>query len=192
MNPVTLADLWMPIVISAVVVFFASFVAWALSPHHKADWKSTGAAEADLMRVVKTSGLAPGQYVFPHMEECKSEEAKQKMKEGCMGVLTVFPGMPNMGRNMALSVAANLLISTLVAYLASRALPAGAEYLSVFSFIAVASLMGHYTGGVCHGVWFGRPLRNFVTDLADAAVYALLTAGIFGWLWPVAEAPVLP
>lgn len=192
MNPVTLADLWLPIVVSAVVVFFASFVAWALSPHHKADWKSTGSAEAELMRVVKGSGLGPGQYVFPHMEDCKSEEAKQKLKEGCMGALTVFSGSTQMGKKMALSVVVNLVICALIGYIALQALPRGAEYLSVFRFVSAASLLGYYTGGLAHGVWFGRPLRNFITDFADAAVYSLLTAGIFSWLWPVAAVPTLP
>ena len=34
-----LVDLWMPIVVSAVVVFFASSLAWMVLPHHKADVK---------------------------------------------------------------------------------------------------------------------------------------------------------
>ena len=34
-----IASLWLPIVLSAVAVFIASFVAWMLMPHHKGDWK---------------------------------------------------------------------------------------------------------------------------------------------------------
>ncbi len=32
-----LLDLWLPIVVSAVIVFVASFLAWMVLPHHKGD-----------------------------------------------------------------------------------------------------------------------------------------------------------
>ncbi|HBS29811.1 MAG TPA: hypothetical protein DEB06_10275 [Phycisphaerales bacterium] len=194
MNPVTLAELWLPIVLSAIAAFFASFVAWALLPHHKKDWQSTGAAEDDLLRTVKAAALRPGQYVFPHIHDPKDKQACEKMKDSGMGALTVFDGPPNMGRNMALSVVANILICTLVAYVASIALPRGARYLDVFQLVGAAALLGYWTGGIHHGIWFGRPVRNFLTDFADAIAYTLLTAGIFGWLWPDAQGalPVVP
>ena len=33
-----LAELWLPILLTAVVVFFISFVMWMVSPHHNSDW----------------------------------------------------------------------------------------------------------------------------------------------------------
>ena len=36
---VTLVDLWLPILGSAVAVFFISFTMWMVLPHHKGDWK---------------------------------------------------------------------------------------------------------------------------------------------------------
>lgn len=35
---ITVFSLWLTIVLSAVAVFYASFVAWMILPHHKADW----------------------------------------------------------------------------------------------------------------------------------------------------------
>ena len=34
---VSLASLWLPILVSAVAVFFVSFLAWMVLPHHKKD-----------------------------------------------------------------------------------------------------------------------------------------------------------
>ncbi len=36
---VTLGSLWLPIVLSAVVVFFASWLMHMVLPHHWTDWK---------------------------------------------------------------------------------------------------------------------------------------------------------
>ena len=35
---VDLTTLWLPVVLSAVALFFASFLAWMVLPHHKGDW----------------------------------------------------------------------------------------------------------------------------------------------------------
>jgi hypothetical protein len=32
-------SLWLPIVVSGVALFFASWAAWMLLPHHKPEWK---------------------------------------------------------------------------------------------------------------------------------------------------------
>jgi hypothetical protein len=32
-------------------------------------------------------------------------------------------------------------------------------------------------------VWFGRPWSAVGKQAVDALVYALLTGGVFGWLW---------
>ena len=33
-------------------------------------------------------------------------------------------------------------------------------------------------------IWWGKSLRSTITNTLDAVLYALLTAGIFGWRWP--------
>ena len=35
-------------------------------------------------------------------------------------------------------------------------------------------------------IWFGRPWSFVMKGQFDALLYALLTAGVFGWMWPVA------
>ena len=33
-------------------------------------------------------------------------------------------------------------------------------------------------------IWFGRPWSSAWKVLGDALLYGLMTAGVFGWLWP--------
>ena len=33
-------------------------------------------------------------------------------------------------------------------------------------------------------IWYGRSWRITIMYTLDGLIYALLTAGVFGWLWP--------
>ncbi len=33
-------------------------------------------------------------------------------------------------------------------------------------------------------IWFGHTWGRTAKDIADGVIYGLLTAGLFGWLWP--------
>ena len=89
-----------------------------------------------------------------------------------------------MGRNMALMFIFNVFIGVMVAYVAGRTLAPGADYLSVFRIAGVAAWMAYGMAVIPEAVWFGRPWSSIVKNLFDALVFALLTAGVFGWLWP--------
>ena len=51
-----LMELWLPIVVSAVIVFFASFLAWMVLPHHNGDWKGLPNEDA-LNNTIRTTSL---------------------------------------------------------------------------------------------------------------------------------------
>jgi hypothetical protein len=89
-----------------------------------------------------------------------------------------------MGSKIGLSFVFYLLISTVVAYLASRTLDAGEDYLAVFRVTGTVAWLAYGTATVPDAIWFGRPWSAIVKGLVDALVFALLTAGFFGWLWP--------
>ncbi len=89
-----------------------------------------------------------------------------------------------MGKNMALSFVYYIVIGVLVAYVAGRTLTAGTDYLAVFRIAGTVAWLGYGWAVVPEGIWFGRPWSSVVLSLADALLYALLTAGVFGWLWP--------
>lgn len=187
---VALADLWLPIVVSAAVVFIASFIAWTISPHHKGEWIAVP-DEAAFMGSVRDR-IPAGQYMFPHCDpkNMKDPEVKKKYMAGPHGVLTVWPAAPNMIRNMVLTFAYFLVVGLFVGYVTSHAVSRGGEYLAVFRVAGTAAIMVYALGGIPHAIWFGRSARSVVSDMVDGVVYGLLTAGCFGAMWP--DAPAMP
>ncbi len=185
---VTLSMLWMPIVVSAVVVFIAGFLQWMVLPHHKNDWPRLPDEDAFAAAVNAQSVPAPGQYSFPHAttkEEWESDEWKAKADRGPVGFLILKPnGSPNMGTSLAIQFVYLLVISTFVAYLAGRTMAAGTHYLEVFQVAGTAAVLA-YAGAVpLNSIWFGNSWSMTFKNIADGVVNGLLTAGIFGWLWP--------
>ncbi len=181
---VALTSLWLPILLSAVLVFITSALVWTVMPHRKKEWK--GMSNEDAVRAV-LRGQAPGQYWIPWGEpkDMKSPELQQKYSEGPVGFLTLVPpAMPNMPKAMGLSVVYYLIVGFIVAYIASRTVSAGAEYLTVFRVTGTLAWLGYGFAVVPESIWFGRPWSSTVKTLIEALVYGLLTAGVFGWLWP--------
>lgn len=182
-----LTQLWLPIVVSGVLVFILSALAWTVLPHHKQDWQGLPNADA-VQATMRANPPSPGQYALPWVRDPKMLEdpaVKEKMDTGPRAYITVVPnGMPPMGPMMAKSLIFNLVVSLLVAYVAWHALGAGAPYLSVFRVVGATSMMSYILGTVPDSIWFGRPWRTFRLQVLDGVVYGLFTAGIFGWLWP--------
>lgn len=184
---VSLASLWLPIVLSAVIVWLASALAWMALPHHKSDWKRL--PDEDAFRdAVKSRDVSPGQYLLPYATDMKAmqdPETVRKYEEGPVGYLTVMPrGRPQMGKPMTLSFAYYVIMGLLVAYVAGRTLPPGTEYLRVFQITSTVAWMGYAGAVIMDAIWFGRPWSNTWKLVLDGLAYGLLTGGTFGWLWP--------
>jgi uncharacterized membrane protein (DUF441 family) len=77
-----------------------------------------------------------------------------------------------------------LVVSVLVAYLASRTLPIGTPYLTVFRVVGTAAWLAYAGGTPINAIWKGVPWGVSFKEAIDGLVYACLTAGVFGWLWP--------
>lgn len=186
-----LSYLWLPIVLSAVLVWIAAAIAWTALPHHKHDWKRLPDENA-FLAAIRPLGIPPGNYGFPYCThgEAKSEEFQKKWKEGPMGLLCIWPGCGGMGKKMVLSFLIYLVIGTMVAYLADHALEPGAAYLAVFRIVGVAAVLAYTAASLPNAVWFNKPANAVVAELADGIVYGLLTAGTFAWLWPSGSAGV--
>ena len=180
-------SLLVPIVLSAVIVFIASALVWMVAPHHKHDWKGLSNEEAT-RAALNASQPAPGMYMIPFagsQETRKDAAFAKRMEEGPTGFLTlVRPGNRSMRPMMVQSLVYYLIVSYLVAYLASSTLPPGTHYLQVFRVVGTAAWLGYGFGMVPESIWFGRPWHSTFKRVADALFYALLTAGTFGWLWP--------
>lgn len=180
--------LWMPMVVSAVIVFFASAIIWMASPLHKKDFQGAGGQEDALLGIARS--LAPGIYMAPW---CHNKEDKQaamaKAKEGNMAILTVM-GSCNFGRTLGVWFVHLLLVGLFVAYITSLALTAkpGVTYLEVFQVSGTAAFLAYGGYALPMALWHGMPMWQVPGKLLDAIIYACLTAGTFGWLWP--HAPV--
>ena len=83
-----LTSLVWPIVISTVVLFFASFLSWMVLQLHKQDWKKL-AKEDDVMLAVKKCDPPVGSYMFPACDshaEMQTEAFKTKYAAGPRGM----------------------------------------------------------------------------------------------------------
>jgi hypothetical protein len=100
-------------------------------------------------------------------------------------MMTVFPsGPPVMPKFLGLWFAYCLIIGFFVAYLTAHTVALGANYLVVFRVVGTAAFLGYGLGHISDGIWKGQPWSSTIKEVIDGLVYALLTAGTFGWLWP--------
>ena len=180
------ATLWLPILVSAVIVFVASSILHMLLTYHRSDYKKIPDEESALAGL-RGANLPVGVYMFPHCDhkEMKSPATQEKFKRGPVGVLTVFPNQtPNMGRYLGLWFAYCIIVSFFTAYLTSHTLPAGTHYLTVFRVAGTTAFMAYGVANIANSIWKAQPWSNTIKEVIDGLIYAMLTAGTFGWLWP--------
>ncbi len=184
-----LTELWLPIVLSAVFVFIASSVIHMAIPIHAGDYKKM-ANEDTVLEAMRANGVEPGWYMFPcagSMKAMGTPEMQEKFKRGPVGWLTVVPsGGFNIGRSLVWWFVFSLLVSGLVAYVGWYSLGPGAAYLKVFQITGAAAVLGYAIGHFHDSIWKGQSWVTTGKFIFDGVVYALVTAGTFGWLWPAA------
>lgn len=177
-------DLWLPIVVSAVIVFVMSALIWTVLPWHKKDYAKVIDEDA-ASSALKNS--TPGAYVLPHCAdpaEFKKDSMRQRYEEGPNAFITIVPnGAPAMGPKLGLSFVFNILVSIICAYLLSRLLDPTASYLAVFRLTGTTAFIAYGLAYVQESIWFGRPWPLLAKSLFDALLYGLLTGGVFGWLY---------
>ena len=181
-----LSALWLPILLSAVLVFVASSLIHMASPWHKSDFPKM-ANEDQVMDALRPLGIPPGDYFFPRpgqREDMKSPAFAEKVKRGPVVLMTVMPGGMAMGQNLVMWFLYVVVISAFAAYIAGRALPPGAVYLQVFRFAGATAFLGYSAALWQMSIWYRRAWLTTIKSTVDGLIYASLTAGVFGWLWP--------
>ena len=182
-----IGQLWLPILLATVFCFMASAVFWMLAPHHKKDWK--GAPSEDRLQAALRDGNAEaGAYMFPWVDRANKEAAAEGMKKweaGPSGILYVYPrGRMGMGPMLVQQFLFFLFVNFMLAYIGHHAGLDGKQYLRVFQVIGAVGFLCYTVGPTPESIWFGRPWRHWLSNGFDGLVYALLSAGTFGWLWP--------
>lgn len=182
-----LTSLWMPILLSAVLVFVVSSIIHMLTPFHKGDYGKVP-EEDKVMEALRPFNLSPGDYMMPRpssMKDMSSPEFLAKRKKGPVVMFTVFPGGEvGMGKQLAGWFLYSIVVGIFAAYLASRTVPVGAHYLHVFRIVGTTAFMGYALALWQSSIWYKRNLGTTIRLTIDGLVYACLTAGTFGWLWP--------
>jgi len=180
-------SLTLVIIAGAAGAFVASAIAWMVLPHHRSDYARLPNEDGSLA-VLGNQGLKPGFYNFPHCaswNELKNEGIRKKFADGPIGFLTILPsGMPPMGKNMLQQFMYFAITGIFIAYVVSLSQPAGADYMSVFRSTAAVAWLAYGFGAIPDSIWYGKPWSNQFKNLADSLFYALITAGVYGWLWP--------
>ncbi len=182
-----LLSLWQPILLSAVVVFVISSLVHMAFNWHAADYTSFSNEDA-IRDVIRAGNPKPGRYVMPHCKDMKdmaSEAMKKKYAEGPIGHITLLPnGQPAMGKYLGLWFLFCLLVSAVVAVLASRLIPHDHAFARAAAKLAFAvGFVGYGFGTFQESIWSGRPWGSSFKYLVDAALYAGGTAAVFLWLW---------
>lgn len=184
---VSVIDLWLPILLSTVAVFLVSFLLHMVLRYHDTDVRKL-AAEDEVLGAIRRANPPPGGYALPHatVQTMNSPEYVARRSAGPVALVTVLPGgPPSMTRELIGWFIFALVVSIFAAYVTGRALGAGpVDYLDAFRFAGTTAFLGYGMAQVQESIWWGRSWTVTMKNLFDALVYALVTAGIFGWLWP--------
>ena len=182
-----IVSLWLPILLSAVAVFVASSIIHMASPWHKGDYPKVPNEDA-VRSALGPLAIPPGDYMIPRpaaREEMKSAEFMDKVRTGPNLIMTVLPnGLWTMGRNLSLWFVYLVVISVNAAYIASRALPANPESAEIVRFVGTTSFIGYTAALWQMSIWYRRSWGTTIKATVDGLIYALISAGIFCWLWP--------
>lgn len=187
MVPVT--SLWLPILVSAVIVLVASSILHMLLPFHRKDYRALP-AEGDVMEALRRFNIPPGDYIVPcptGPSAMKDPAFLEKRMKGPAIIMTVMPSGPvNLVTPLAQWFVYSLVVGLFAGYVAGVALPPGAPYLSVFRFVGTVAFVGYSLAIWQTTIWYKRSSLTTLKVTIDGLIYGLLTAGTFGWLWPKA------
>jgi hypothetical protein len=184
MVPVT--SLWLPVLLSAVLVFVASSVIHMFTPWHKGDIRGVP-GENEAMEALRRLKVAPGDYAMPYagsMEAMRDPAYAARLQAGPAVFMTVWQGTTSMTGQLVGWFLYSVVVSIFAGYVAGAALPMGASYLDVFRFAGTTAFAAYALALPQHSIWWKRSWGTTVRSMIDGLVYGCLTAGAFGWLWP--------
>lgn len=179
-------SLWLPILLSAVLVFVASSIIHMMSPWHKSDYPKL-ANQDQVMDALRPFAIPPGDYFIPRpssRKEMSSPDFAEKTKKGPVVVFTVMPGQMSMARNFVLWFLYTAAMGAFAAYIAGHAVPPGASSRAVIRFVGLTAFIGYAAALWQMSIWYYRSWSTTIKSTIDSVIYAALTAATFAWLWP--------
>jgi len=184
---VPLMALWLPVLVAAGIVFVASSIMHMMLPYHHSDFRKLP-SEDEVMAALRKFNIPPGDYMVPCAGSPKamsSPEFIERMNQGPVATMTVMrSGRPSMGGSLVQWFLYCVVVGVFAAYIAGRALGPGAHYLAVFRFAGCTAFVGYSLALWQNSIWYKRRWAVTLKSTIDGLIYGLLTAGVFGWLWP--------
>jgi len=184
---VSVTALWLPILLSAVFVFIVSSIIHMVLSYHESDFAKIS-KEDEVRGALGKFMIPPGDYMIPraqNQKEMNSPEFIAKMNEGPVVIMTVLKNGPMaIGESLIQWFAYSIVVGIFAAYITGQAVKPGAHYLEVFQFAGCMAFAGYSLALLQNSIWFKRGWSATFKSMADGLVYALVTAGTFGWLWP--------
>ena len=183
---VSVTELWLPILLSGVLVFVASSIIHMALGYHASDYKKVP-REDEALAAMRPFNLEPGDYCMPRagsMSAFKDPEFQRKWAAGPVMFFTVMPSKAAMGAQFIGWFLYSLFIATIAGYVTGIAYGPGADYMHVFRMASTVAFIGYAGSMPQFSIWYKRSWRTTLVAMADGLLYGLLTAGALGWLWP--------
>jgi hypothetical protein len=185
---VSIASLWLPILLSAVIVFVASFILHMVLPFHRHDFRQL-AREDEVMNALRAFDIAPGDYLVPCAtgpQSMHDPAFHERTKRGPVFVATFMDPArrTSLAGNLAMWFVYSIVVGVFAAYIAGEALPAGTPYPRVFQFAGCTAFIAYAVALWQNSIWYSKSWGTTLRSTVDGLIYGLLTAGVFGWLWP--------
>ncbi|MEL7312094.1 MAG: hypothetical protein AAFN07_11320 [Pseudomonadota bacterium] len=185
----TVTQLLIPAALSALLAWIASTLVHLVIKYHNSDYKALK-NEGAVADAIGAESPAKGIYTIPYcvdMKEMGSEEMQAKFAKGPVAFVTVFDnGMPKMGKLILQQIVYFFIGAFLIGYCASLAMQPGEDYLVVFRAVSAIAFLAYGWAVIPFSIWYGHLWSTCAKYLVDALIYALLTAGVYAWLWPAA------
>ena len=184
---VSLVSLWTPILVSAVIVFLASWAMHMVLGYHKADFRKLP-SEDEVQEALRKFNIPPGDYMLPcpsGPQDMQNKEFLAKRERGPIMIATFLKGGPiQMGPPLLKWFIFCCVVGVFAAYVTGRTHGAGSAYLAVFRTAGTVAFCSYALAQWPDHIWYQRSLGTTLRNTFDGLVYGLLTAGVFGWLWP--------
>ena len=178
-------SLWLPVVVSAVAVWFLSAILHMVLKYHRADYKKLPNEDAAAQAL---RGPVPGVYFVPHHtdpSQLKDPAVRKRYEDGPVAIITMMRnGVPAMGKHLLQWFLFCFLVSFVTAYIARHTLPPGEDGLSVLRLTGTVAFLAYGFGYLQDSIWKGILWANSLRGIVDAALYALATGLIFRAFWP--------
>ena len=180
-------QLWLPILVTAVLIFIASSLIHMVFKWHNSDYGKL-ANEDDVRAAIRAGSPPPGQYVLPHctdMKDMQGEAMQKKFVEGPNAFVTIRKnGLPTMGTALSLWFVYCIVIAAVAGAIALHVYGPNANALRAGHLVGLVSFLAFTGGSIQMGIWMGKPWGSVAKDALDGFIYATVGALTFMWLWP--------